>query len=124
MLTDEQKAAYDGLYSYAKAQMAAGIPDDVLHQAIVQQGWHPEVASTIISNLHAQHKGRRKRENRQVALRDILLGGAICLVGTVVTIYTYSTASNSGGGKYVIAWGAIVFGGIQLFKGLVGLAAA
>ncbi|MFZ4785794.1 MAG: hypothetical protein ACOYLH_09970 [Flavobacteriales bacterium] len=34
----------------------------------------------------------------------------------MVTAVTYSTAS--GGGKYVIAWEAIILGGIQFFTGL------
>jgi hypothetical protein len=79
-------------------------------------------AAALHARLHAKQATRRKGENRQAALRDILLGGAICLVGVVITIYTYSTASNAGGGRYVVAWGAILFGGIQFLKGLVGLA--
>jgi len=43
--------------------------------------------------------------------------------GLVVTILTYALASNGGGGTYVVAWGPVIFGGIQLFRGLIGLAA-
>ena len=32
---------------------------------------------------------------------------------------TYIAAAATGGGKYVVAWGAIVFGAIQFFRGLI-----
>jgi hypothetical protein len=37
-----------------------------------------------------------------------------------VTGVTYSMASSgSGGGTYIITWGPVIFGGIQLVKGLI-----
>lgn len=38
--------------------------------------------------------------------------------GTIVTVATYEAASE--GGTYFIAWGAIVFGIIDFFRGLFG----
>jgi hypothetical protein len=49
-------------------------------------------------------------------LRNMGIGAAICIVGIVITAATYSAASR--GGHYVVAWGAIVFGGFQFLKGL------
>jgi hypothetical protein len=54
---------------------------------------------------------------RAAAERDMRVGGLWCLGGIVVTAVTYSAAS--GGGSYVIAWGAIVFGGIQFIRGVI-----
>lgn len=51
---------------------------------------------------------------------DALLGGVICLVGIVVTVATYLSATERGGGAYVIAWGAILFGGFRFIRGLTG----
>jgi len=51
-------------------------------------------------------------------MRNMMVGGVICLVGTVITIGTYAAASN-GGGHYVVAWGAIIFGGIQFLQGMI-----
>ena len=31
---------------------------------------------------------------------------------SIVTLVTYQAAANGGGGRYVVAWGAIVFGAI------------
>ncbi len=48
--------------------------------------------------------------------RDMIIGGLVCVVGILITAITYSSAE--GGGTYVVAWGAIVFGAIQFFRGL------
>jgi hypothetical protein len=51
-----------------------------------------------------------------VGKRNMIVGGIWCVGGTAVTIGTYTAAS--GGGTYVVAWGAIIFGGYQFLKGL------
>ena len=48
--------------------------------------------------------------------KNIGIGGTIFVVGSFVTAATYSAAQ--GGGHYVVAWGAILFGGIQFLLGL------
>ena len=49
----------------------------------------------------------------------MIFGALWCVGGIVVTAVTYSSAvSSPGGGHYIIAWGAIVFGAVQFFKGL------
>ncbi|MBI3737832.1 MAG: hypothetical protein HY258_02170 [Chloroflexi bacterium] len=59
---------------------------------------------------------------RQTGLRNMLIGGAFFVVGTIVTIGTYSSASS--GGTYYICWGAIIFGAIQFLQGLFQFATA
>ena len=59
---------------------------------------------------------RKRRDKKQ---RDILVGGAICAVGILVTLVTYSSAAVSGGGTYVVAWGATLFGAFRLLRGLL-----
>lgn len=46
----------------------------------------------------------------------MLYGALWCIGGLVVTALTYSAASD--GGTYVVAWGAVLFGAIQFFKGV------
>jgi len=56
---------------------------------------------------------------RSQGVRNMVIGGLWCVGGILVTAITYGAASSgSGGGSYVIAWGAIVFGAIQFFKGV------
>ena len=55
------------------------------------------------------------------ANRDMLVGGLWCLGGIIVTVVTYSSVANSpGGGTYVVAWGAILFGALRFIRGLTG----
>lgn len=47
---------------------------------------------------------------------NALIGALFFFGGIIVTIVTYTAAE--GGGTYVVAWGAIIFGAIQMFRGL------
>ena len=48
--------------------------------------------------------------------KHLLVGSLWCIGGAVVTVATFSAASN--GGTYVVAWGAILFGAIEAIAGL------
>lgn len=50
------------------------------------------------------------------AVIHMLIGGLICFAGIAATAFSYDSA-NPGGGYYVF-YRAIVFGGIQFFRGL------
>lgn len=67
-----------------------------------------------------EHDWAVARAAREAATRNIWFGGLICAVGIVVTVVSYSAAAE-GGGRYVVAWGAVVFGGFRFIRGLVGL---
>jgi hypothetical protein len=50
--------------------------------------------------------------------RDMVVGAIWCIGGILVTALTYgAAATNPGGGQYVIAYGAIIFGAIQFLRG-------
>jgi hypothetical protein len=51
--------------------------------------------------------------------RDVLYGGLWLLGGIAVTAVTYLVADFSGGGRYIVAWGAMLFGGLQFLRGLL-----
>ena len=54
---------------------------------------------------------------REAALRNVVIGGLVCAVGIAITAFTYSAAAE-GGGRYVIAYGAVIAGAIQFVRGL------
>jgi len=56
----------------------------------------------------------------QSPARNMIVGAVWCIVGIVITAATYGAASRRGG-TYVVAWGAIIFGGFQFLKGLLQL---
>ena len=70
----------------------------------------------------AELKARRARLVRAAALRSVIVGLGVCLLGIVVTAATYSSASNSSvGGHYVVAWGAIVFAALRAVRSIPAL---
>ena len=52
-------------------------------------------------------------------MKNMLIGGLVCIIGTVITVVTFANAED--GSSYVVAWGAIVFGGLQFLFGLFSL---
>jgi hypothetical protein len=67
-----------------------------------------------VKGLHSRGQPRRSD-------RDLTVGGAWLIGGALVTIISYTMAANNpGGGRYIIATGAIVYGGYRLFRGLAG----
>jgi len=54
---------------------------------------------------------------RAAAEKRMIWGAIWCILGIAVTGITYVSALSAGG-SYIVAWGAIVFGGIQFFQGL------
>ena len=80
--------------------------------ALIENGLRAEDADVVIANLQNQYK----QEKREAGNKNMHYGALWCVGGLLVTILTYSAASD--GGTYVVAWGAVIFGAIQFFKGL------
>jgi hypothetical protein len=55
---------------------------------------------------------------RSLAKRQIVIGLVIAGVGLLISLGSYQTASENGGGGYVVLWGAVVFGLIKAFRGM------
>jgi hypothetical protein len=68
----------------------------------------------------AQISQAREPETPRAAAHNRMVSGALwCVGGIVVTVFSYMfAASGPGGGTYIIAWGAIVFGAIRFFRAL------
>ncbi len=73
--------------------------------ALVEKGLSSENAATIVDNLEEQIEEAKHDK----AKKDMLYGALWCIGGTVLTL------ANVG----FIFWGAILFGGIQFFRGLI-----
>ena len=52
---------------------------------------------------------------REAGKKQVMLGLGIAAAGLVLTVATYSAAS--GGGSYLVFWGAIIFGLIRARRG-------
>ena len=101
------------IYSYAAEMMKHGMSTREMEQLLIRRGLGAEAASAVVKNL----RNTRRKTLRNVGLKHMAMGGAICLIGLVITIGTIQAAE--GDGRFVIAWGAIVFGSLQFLRGLL-----
>lgn len=58
-----------------------------------------------------------RAQDRKAAVKQMVIGAVVALVGLIITIVTYRAAS--GGGHYVVAWGPAIFGLIAVVRGAV-----
>jgi len=75
---------------------------------LIEQGLNSETASMIVTKLETQIFEAEIEVANQQAKKDILYGALWCIGGTILTL------AHIG----FIFWGAIIFGGIQFFRGL------
>lgn len=101
-----QQHAVNEIYNYA-ANLIVNEKKNAtdVRLALAEKGLSEDAAYTIVRNVEDEIKKAKK----DAATKDIIYGALWCVGGTVATV------ANIG----FIFWGAILFGGIQLIKGLV-----
>jgi hypothetical protein len=105
-LVTQQHEAVNQLYDFAANLMVnQNKSSDEVTSALIEKGLSQDAAYTIVNNL----KEEIRKAKKERATKDMLYGALWCIGGTVATV------ANIG----FIFWGAILFGGIQLIKGLV-----
>jgi hypothetical protein len=102
----------DSLYAFAAERLMNGTPPDQIERELMDRGLDAEAARIIVSNLQQA----RAKAMKEAGQKNMLFGALWCIGGIIVTAVTYQAAI--GGGSYVVAWGAILFGAIQFFRGL------
>lgn len=105
--------ASEDMYRYAAGLIQSKLPRAQVEDRLVAQGLDRQTAADVVNTLLRSVKDARKK----AAQKNMLFGALWCIGGIVVTVVTFSLAQ--GGGSFIVAWGAIVFGAIQFFKGLV-----
>jgi hypothetical protein len=100
----------DALHNYAAEQLAIGVETAKIEKMLTEQGLTAKDAETLVNTL----KQARMQAAIQEGRRNMFFGALWCLGGIAVTSLTLQAAKNAGGGTYVIASGAILFGGIQV----------
>lgn len=53
----------------------------------------------------------------EVGKKHVLFGAICCSAGIAANAMTYSGSASTQELSYVLAWGAIIFGGIQIVRG-------
>ncbi|MEX0703780.1 MAG: hypothetical protein WD069_16905 [Planctomycetales bacterium] len=107
-----QEEIVESLYRYAAERMGEGDSDEEVERKLREQGLDAGAASAIVGNLAEA----RYQATVSAGRKNMLIGAIVCIVGIVVTVGSYSAAT--GGGSYVVAWGAVLFGAVQFFRGL------
>jgi hypothetical protein len=102
------------VYGFAAERMLKGVAPSEIQANLAEQGLDAETAATIVGNL----KGAEVKANREAAQKNMLHGALWCIGGLVVTVATYRMASGLGSSRFVIALGAVLFGGVQFVRGL------
>jgi hypothetical protein len=101
-----QQEIINQIYDYAANLMVNEKKSAVETKSVlINQGLDEESASIVVNNLQQQIRDAKKER----ANKDMLYGALWCIGGTVATVADFG----------YIFWGAIVFGGIQFFKGLI-----
>jgi hypothetical protein len=97
---------------YARSSLQAGVPRHEIQSNLMGRGYDLTAASHIV--LTAVDA----LDTRKDAAQGMMMKGALwCIGGLIVTLGTYTLAAP--GGTYIVAWGAMLFGGIQFVRGLV-----
>lgn len=107
------------VYGYAANLMRNGESNYKIEKALVEKGLPQDIARTVVQNLEQERQRQYNQAHRDAAMRNMAVGGVICVIGLIISIGSYQAAANSpSGGSYVVAYGAVIFGGIQFLKGL------
>lgn len=103
---NEEQNVVNQIYEYAANLMVNEKKNShEIKIALKEKGLNEESASIVVENLEKQiEETKRERANK-----DMFYGALWCIAGIV------ATAADIG----FIFWGAIVFGGIKFFKGLL-----
>lgn len=103
----------ESIYRFVAEQMHNGVAPSEIKKVLIENGLSEETAATVINNM----KEAQAQAHKEAGKKNMIFGALWCIGGILVTALTYQAAS-SGGGSYVVAWGAIVFGAIQFFRGV------
>lgn len=113
-MTNEQQEEVNKAYNFAANLIVnENKSANEAKKILISNGFNEEIAEIVVNNLDEEIKIEKKEK----AKKDMLHGALWCIGGIALTAITYSAASVNGG-SYFITWGAIIFGGIQFFKGV------
>jgi len=111
---DLQTATMDEVYDLARKQIRKGVTPDEIVTMFVAGGVSQQGAESVIKNIGDTRAN--KRGSDVAGMKNMVVGGGICLLGILVTAGSYYLAAN--GGIYIVAYGSVLCGGGQFFYGL------
>lgn len=84
---------------------------------LMQKGVTQYEASYVVAQISGEDVNPEfKAQRRKEAVKNLISGALWCVGGLIVTAITYAAAAD--GGTYIVAYGAIFWGGLQFLKGI------
>ncbi len=122
-LTDKEKQEIQKALEQVATALANKTPPEKIVKRLVKGGLDQKDAEEIVHRVQREleeyrHSPEGRQELAKKNLRHMIFGVLWIAGGLLFTAITYSAASP--GGKYWVAWGAVVFGLYDFFKGLFG----
>ena len=108
---DEQ--TMPSMAEYANRLYKSGLSDTQIESQLIQKGLDLQTVGIIMKS----QSELRAKATRATGERNMLIGALLFLGGIIVTVVTFAAAVGSGG-RYVVAWGAIIFGAGLFVRGL------
>ena len=102
----------ESIVNYALQMLRDGKSRDEIEAALLEKGVPKDFVQHVVGELWQA----RSNAVRRLGRKHMGIGAAWCIGGAVVTWATMAAAQN--GGTYVVAWGAIIFGGLEFLWGL------
>ena len=117
-VTMEQDAQTQQIITNLVVRSATQIAEGKSRESVVAElekdGCPSELAQAIVT----RGEEIKKSQFRKGGQTTMMIGAGICIIGIAVTVGTHDAAVNAGGGKYIIAGGAIIGGAWIFIKGL------
>ena len=113
--TDLNKQELLSYFQYAAMELSSNKSQQAVEKLVVGRGASAEVAKAVVKDAQYAIKKERRAKYQKRMMRGFLW----TIAGIVITCGTYAFASSLGG-KYVLFYGAIIFGLIDFAIGLIG----
>lgn len=111
--------------AYVINQVSLGESAGDIRQGLISSGTSEGEADRVLETILGDSRKVRRAKSSQTGqssgmakgAKHLLVGGVVCLIGVGVTVGSFVAAKP--GGVFLLAWGPIVFGGLEAFYGLV-----
>ena len=111
----ENKEVSPELISNAEALWVGGADPVKIRAELRRNDLDERTIDRIIDEIKFKHgKSKAVTSESKGVNMDLILGGVICLIGVLVTIISLNNGSRG-----IIAYGAILYGGIRFIKGIM-----
>lgn len=105
----------EAAYAIAAKDMLAGSSNSEVVEKLVARGLDADSAREVVDALDRS----MVRDCRIAARRQIICGTLLCVAGSSATVYVFNAMNSESGVTYLIAWGTILLGTIQLIRGVI-----